>query len=116
MYKLLLAFVAGLLALTGAVSGRTDPHVQPHRPTTGPTATLTVAPTMPAPNVIPVTGNTTQPEVDHVEAATPDRSTWPCQICIDVSGTPQWPSACIATQYAGGSCAPIETATPNPYP
>lgn len=107
MLKSLFAILAAVLV--AVAGGRSDPHVQPHRPTPVPTATLTATPSETA----------FPPPVEHVHppaSATPYPTIYLCQVCIDVSGTPQWPNPCIATQFVGGSCAPTETHTPNPYP
>jgi hypothetical protein len=119
MLKILVAFIAGLVVLAGATAGRTDPHSKPFRPTARPTLTL------PAPTgtFVPAAVNhqDSGPAADQAQpTATFDRSGWACQICIDVSGTPQWPSACTATQWWGGVCEgthlPPATELPAAYP
>jgi hypothetical protein len=119
MLKILVAFIAGLVVLAGATAGRTDPHSKPFRPTARPTLTL------PAPTATPLSPtDVAQPLGAQPALAqpsnTPDRSGWACQICIDVSGTPQWPSACTATQWWGGVCEgthlPPATELPAAYP
>lgn len=110
MNRLALVFLVILAGVGVMAAGRTDPYTRPHRPTAVPTATLTTAPPT----------ETAPPQAAHVERVEPSATPYPtiylCQVCIDVSGTPQWPNACIATQFVGGSCAPTETATPDPYP
>jgi hypothetical protein len=110
----MLRWILVLFVLLAAPAARSDPHREPHRPAPVATSTPTVVlPTETAqpPDAPPATG--VAPVAD---TATPTPFFQHCQICIEVSGTPQWPNACTATWWWGGSCSPTETHTPNPYP
>lgn len=110
-YALVGLFLAAFLLI--AAGGRSDEHKSLRARRSIVTATPSAVPTgTPTPQPA-AQSNAAEPSPTVTPSPTP---TMLCQICIDVSGTPQWPNECGDDWWLGTPCTPAPTETLAPYP